>query len=136
MSSEANDAHVKTRVLVLAAVLTLLPATVGPLQVKPACAQQGTALANPEADNTPSGALSDTQARDARRRQALRKVALASLAIILILIICIVTIMIFSRRMRIRYLSYYRKIKFNRIWDVWWQKSGKTPDDTDKPTDR
>ena len=111
-------------------LLFLLPA----VMVFAAAAPARRACAEPGADNGPAfrAAPDDNLTvrapldpkKAALRREVTRKVAFASMAIILILIICIVTIMIYSRRMRIRYLGYYRKVRFNRIWDVWWQKPG------------
>jgi len=59
---------------------------------------------------------------DKGRRDVARKVAAVSLILILVLIIFVVTVMIVSRRMRARYLGWHRKIRFSKLWDVWWSK--------------
>ena len=97
-------------------------------------ARQGDAAASPAQDNAMTGCLlSADLAKERARRAVWRKVAAASLLSILLLIIFTVFVMIYSRRMRIRYLGYYRRIRFSRIWDVWWQKPEKRPGGRDKP---
>jgi len=67
-------------------------------------------------------------------RHAMRRVAAASLFIILLLILFVVLVMISTRRLRIRYLGWDRRVRFNKIWDIWWQKpEEKHPPGKDKP---
>ncbi|KPJ53784.1 MAG: hypothetical protein AMS16_05115, partial [Planctomycetes bacterium DG_58] len=66
-------------------------------------------------------------------RDVMRTLAWISLCIILLLIIFVVVVMILNRRLRIRYLGWDRKIKFSKLWDVWWQKSEEGPDEKGKP---
>ena len=86
-----------------------------------------------ESDNVTAGTAA-VKEKEAARRHAMRRVAATSLLIILILIIFTVTVMICTRRMRIRYLGWDRRIKFNKIWDIWWQKpEERKPPGKDKP---
>ena len=71
--------------------------------------------------------------KDQKRRSVMRRVAWAGLCMILLLIVFIVVVMILSRRMRIRYLGWDRRIKFNKLWDVWWHRSEEKPDEKNKP---
>ena len=67
----------------------------------------------------------EAQKKLKEKKALARKVAWASLCIILLLIIFTVFVMIYSRRTRTRYLKQYQRIRYSKIWDVWWQKSGK-----------
>jgi|GEM_PF-5529645 hypothetical protein len=90
-----------------------------------------------EGDNTTvtgPGAAAPADDKETARRRAMRRVAASSLLIILILILFIVVVMMSTRRLRIRYLGWNRRIRFNRIWDIWWQKpEEKHPPGKDKP---
>ena len=74
--------------------------------------------------------------KDQKRRSVMRRVAWAALCMILLLSVFIVVVMIMSRRMRIRYLGWDRRIKFNKLWDVWWHRSEEKPDEKNKPDKR
>jgi hypothetical protein len=67
------------------------------------------------------GRTADNDIIDARRR-AVRTVATVSLVLILILIVLVVLLMIANRRLRAQYLGWHRKIRFKKLWDVWWSK--------------
>lgn len=79
----------------------------------------------PAPDNATIALREDEAARaerDKRRRNVMKRVAVVSLVLILVLICFVVVVMILTRRMRIRYLHYDRKVTFGRLWDVWWGK--------------
>ena len=56
------------------------------------------------------------------RRDAVRTVATVSMILILIMIVFVVILMIANRRLRVQYLGWRRKIRFKKLWDVWWSK--------------
>jgi hypothetical protein len=86
-----------------------------------------------EGDNVTVGTAPASDNETARRR-AMRRVAASSLLMILILILFAVLVMMSTRRLRIRYLGWNRRVKFNKIWDIWWQKpEEKHPPGKDKP---
>jgi len=122
MSSEMND-RILQIFCVLAVVVALLNCA-GSLEAQALPTGDSASVAEgPEADVMDADTRPDEALQHKERRDALRKVALASLVIILLLIIFIVVVMIGSRRMRTRYLGWHRKIRFGKIWDVWWGKS-------------
>ena len=82
----------------------------------------------PVSDNAPAA----TADRAQLRKTAMKKVALVSLLLILLLLCFIVVVMIVTRRMRIRYLHYDRKVTFGRLWDVWWSPRGGASGDAKK----
>jgi heme/copper-type cytochrome/quinol oxidase subunit 2 len=127
-----NETRERTWILPLFAAAALLFLRVqSELSAQPI--PTGDTAAIREADNATAPTAPEKQEQAARRR-VMRRVAATSLLIILILIIFVVIVMISTRRMRIRYLGWDRSIKFNKIWDIWWQKpeEGKPPG-KDKP---
>jgi len=42
--------------------------------------------------------------------------------LVLILIVFIIVLMIANRRLRARYLGWHKKVRFKKLWDVWWSK--------------
>ena len=134
MKPATNDGAGRTLCMlpaaVLAALLTLSAISAGTTPDNVTARESGSdnlaAEASPAAEKT----------REAQRRAVMRKVAWTSLGIILILIIFVVVVMILSRRMRIHYLGWDRRITFSKLWDVWWQKPEEKPDDADKPKDK
>ena len=93
----------------------------------PAPSGDNAVVAAPAADNATAAAAA---AREKKRRATMRKVAIASLVCILLLICFVVAVMIATRRLKIRYLHYDRKVKFHPPEDLWWRKPG----DPDKPS--
>ena len=120
-----------------ACVLVLL-AALTPFAVRPTSllAQQPALDNQSERLTAPVDAEEGEPSKDQQRRSVMRKVAWAALCMILLLIVFIVVVMIMSRRMRIRYLGWDRRIKFNKLWDVWWHKSEEEPDEKSKPDRR
>jgi len=134
MSFEMNERVFQALPVLAAAVLALLNCS-GSLEAQaPPAADEATVAEGPTTDIMDADTRPDEALRHKKRREVLRKVALASLVIILLLIIFAVVVMIGSRRMRIRYLGWDRKVKFGKIWDVWWGKPEEhKPDGKKKP---
>lgn len=114
----------------LAALLAALAAlSWGARAQSPAPSGDNAVVAAPAADNATAAAAA---AREKARRATMRKVAIASLVSILLLICFVVVVMIVTRRLKIRYLHYDRKVKFQPPEDLWWQSppdKGKTSGD-------
>lgn len=129
MRPAANDGATRAWCMLpaaaLAALLTLSVISAGTtpdnVTARESDSDHLTAEASPAAEKTV----------EAKRRAVIRNVAWTSLGIILILIIFVVVVMILSRRMRIHYLGWDRRITFSRLWDVWWQKTDRKPEDRD-----
>lgn len=131
MRSATSEGIRRACVLVLLAALT-------PLAIRPTTllAQQPALDNQSERLTGPADANEGGPSKDEQRRSVMRKVAWAALCIILLLIIFVVVVMIVSRRMRIRYLGWDRRITFSKLWDVWWHKSEEEPDEKSKPDKR
>ncbi|HUV38280.1 MAG TPA: hypothetical protein VMY39_01640 [Planctomycetota bacterium] len=112
------------RVPMVAALLVLCLAAWVPVSAaEPAPTGADDNLTTPSAGATATPDPADDDAKkDQARRDLARRVAALAIVLTLILVVFIVTVMITSRRLRARYLGWHRKIRFRKLWDVWWSK--------------
>ncbi len=124
MSRAMTDA-LRLTLLAALALIAVAPAMAArAAEAAPPRASTDDVRIEPLADNATAAAPPAPVDRQKARRAALRKVAAVCLILILLLICFIVVVMITTRRMRIRYLHYDRKVTFSRLWDVWWHPRG------------
>lgn len=131
MRSATNEASVRVWLPVAVVLLALLMTVAHAPAQSPAVDDNTVRTA--EGGDKAEATLAEM--KDSGRRTVMRKVAWASLGMILLLIIFVVVVMILSRRMRVRYLGWNRKVKFNKLWDVWWTRPGEKPPNKGKKPD-